>query len=223
MTGPMLPSLSIPIEAAARPSALRITSRKAGLEIRIDGGGRDDRASEAGERLAYVSWYASAFVAGELAKACSGLLQSSGFRSDAEGWHVFAAEHVKTLVAAASTQANIHAIAAPSGPRSRTPWTTQRVARLGFLIGLGWTAKRIAADPLIRSTANNVYRQAHRFGLAMSDAPQGHASIRLPLSISGAYDRAAARAGMTREALVRRIVIAAGADQRLLDEASAVL
>ncbi len=105
--------------------------------------------------------------------------------------------------------------------RPRQAWTHERAARLGFLIGLGWTAKRIAADPLIGSTPNNVYRQAHRLGLAMSDAPQGHVAIRLPLATSGAYDRAAARAGITREALVRRVVILA-ADHGLLDEAASI-
>ena len=116
-----------------------------------------------------------------------------------------------------------HALAASAivKSRPRQAWTYERAARLGFLIGLGWTAKRIAADPLIRSTPNNVYRQANRLGLAMSDAPQGHVAIRLPLATSGAYDRAAARAGITREALVRRVVIIA-AEHHLLDEAASL-
>ncbi len=34
----------------------------------------------------------------------------------------------------------------------KTSWTTERVARLGFLVGQGFGAKRIAEDPFIAST-----------------------------------------------------------------------
>jgi hypothetical protein len=40
----------------------------------------------------------------------------------------------------------------------KTRWTQERVARLGFLVGQGWDAKRVARDPLIASTATNVHR-----------------------------------------------------------------
>ena len=36
--------------------------------------------------------------------------------------------------------------------KTRTRWTAERIARLGFLIGLHWDAKRVADDPLIAST-----------------------------------------------------------------------
>ena len=42
----------------------------------------------------------------------------------------------------------------------KSRWTGERIARLGFLLGLGWDAKRIAEDPIISSTPNNVHRQA---------------------------------------------------------------
>jgi hypothetical protein len=37
-------------------------------------------------------------------------------------------------------------------------WTGERIAR-GFFLGLGWDAKRVAEDPIIASTPNNVFRQ----------------------------------------------------------------
>jgi hypothetical protein len=30
----------------------------------------------------------------------------------------------------------------------KSRWTGERIARLGFLLGLGWDAKRIAQDPI---------------------------------------------------------------------------
>ena len=52
----------------------------------------------------------------------------------------------------------------------KTHWTGERIARLGFLLGLGWDAKRIAEDPIIASTPNNVHRQVQRFGLGFRAA-----------------------------------------------------
>ncbi len=96
-------------------------------------------------------------------------------------------------------------------PRRRH-WTAERVARLGFLIGLNWDAGRIAADPLIASTANNVHRQAHRFGLAFREA-----SSRLPPSAAALYDAAAARRGLTRDGLIQQLLVAAAEDASLID------
>jgi len=61
----------------------------------------------------------------------------------------------------------------------KSRWTGERIARLGFLLGLGWDAKRIAEDPIISSTPNNVHRQAQRFGLAFRAAAVAM-SLRLP-------------------------------------------
>ena len=79
----------------------------------------------------------------------------------------------------------------------KTRWTAERIARLGFLIGLGWEAKRVAEDPLIVSTPNNVHRQAQRFGLAFRAVPVS--PLRLPPDAAELYDAAAAKRGMTRE------------------------
>jgi hypothetical protein len=70
----------------------------------------------------------------------------------------------------------------------KTRWTAERIARLGFLIGLGWEAKRVADDPLIVSTPNNVHRQAQRFGLAFRAVPAS--PLRLPPDAAETYNAA---------------------------------
>jgi hypothetical protein len=97
--------------------------------------------------------------------------------------------------------------------RSRTIWTAARIARLGFLIGQGYAAKRIADDPLIGSTANNVHRQAQRFGLAFREA----LALRLPPEAAAQYDCAAQKRGLTREGLIKLLVMTAAAEPNLLD------
>ncbi len=102
----------------------------------------------------------------------------------------------------------------PTSPL-KTRWTSERVARLGFLVGQGWDAKRVAADPLIASTPNNVHRQAQRFGLAFRDTL---ASLcRLPGEAVTLYDAAATKRGLTREGLIRMLLIAAASDAALID------
>jgi hypothetical protein len=85
------------------------------------------------------------------------------------------------------------------------------------LIGLGWEAKRVAEDPLIISTPNNVHRQAQRFGLAFRAEPAPASPLRLPPEASELYDAAAAKRGLTREALIRLLLVVAAEDQMLLD------
>jgi len=97
----------------------------------------------------------------------------------------------------------------------KTRWTAERIARLGFLIGLGWDAKRVAEDPLIVSTANNVHRQAQRFGLAFRAVPAS--PFRLPPEANELYDSAATKRGLTREALMRMLLIVAAEDPSLID------
>lgn len=95
----------------------------------------------------------------------------------------------------------------------RTRWSTSRVARLGFLVGQGWDAKRVAGDPAIASTPNNVHRQAQRFGLAFREA----SGLRLPLDVATRLDAAAGRRGLTRDGLIRSLLVAAGSDATLID------
>jgi hypothetical protein len=99
--------------------------------------------------------------------------------------------------------------------RSKTAWTTERIARLGFLVGQGLAAKRIAADPLIASTPNNVHRQAQRFGLAFRESMA--TTARLPPEAAARYDAAAAKRGVTREAVIRLLLLVAADEPNLLD------
>ncbi len=100
-------------------------------------------------------------------------------------------------------------------PRRKTTWTTERVAWLGFLVGQGFATKRIADDPLIASTPNNVHPQAQRFGLALRDAKG--AALRLPPDTAARFDEAAAKRGVTRETLIRLLLVTAGTEPSLLD------
>ena len=98
-------------------------------------------------------------------------------------------------------------------PSFRTRWSAPRIARLGFLIGQGWDAKRVAGDPMITSTSTNVHRQAQRFGLAFRDVT----ALRLPHDVADRFDIAADKRGVTRDGLIRSILVAAGSDAALID------
>ncbi|WP_036263282.1 hypothetical protein [Methylocapsa aurea] len=95
-------------------------------------------------------------------------------------------------------------------------WTGERIARLGFLLGMGWDARRIAEDPLIASTPNNVHRQAQRFGLAFRAAAAAIA-LRLPPDAASLYDAAASKRNLTREAMIRLLLLVVAAEPALLD------
>lgn len=99
--------------------------------------------------------------------------------------------------------------------KSKTVWTAERIARLGFLVGQGFAAKRIADDPLIASTPNNVHRQAQRFGLAFREAAT--AALRLPPEAAARYDAAAEKRGLTREGVIKLLVMTAADEPNLLD------
>lgn len=85
----------------------------------------------------------------------------------------------------------------------------------GLSGGQGFAAKRIADDPLIASTPNNVHRQAQRFGLAFRDALA--TAVRLPAEAAARYDAAAEKRGVTRESLIKLLVMTAAAEPNLLD------
>ncbi|MCI0468084.1 MAG: hypothetical protein L0Y57_13980 [Beijerinckiaceae bacterium] len=98
----------------------------------------------------------------------------------------------------------------------KSRWTGERIARLGFLLGMGWDAKRIAEDPIISSTPNNVHRQAQRFGLAFRAA-----AAAIPLRLSGEaashFDGAASKRGLTRDGIIRLLLLEVASEPSLLD------
>ena len=100
-----------------------------------------------------------------------------------------------------------------STPSSQRPWTRDRVARLGFLVGQGLDAEHVGRDPAVATSPGNVRRQANRFGLALRDA----ADRRLPPDVRQRLDVAAERRGLSRERLIRSLVIAAGSDPSLIN------
>ena len=84
----------------------------------------------------------------------------------------------------------------------KTRWTGERIARLGFLVGLGWDAKRIAADPIIHSTDNNVHRQVQRFGLGFRSADK----LSLKQDVVKAIEPIAGELGLSPESLVNKLM-----------------
>jgi hypothetical protein len=94
-------------------------------------------------------------------------------------------------------------------------WTGERIARLGFLIGLGWSAKLIAADPIVASTDHNVHIQASRYGLSFRRA-KGIATF-LPARAIHHFERAATKRGLSYDALIRLLLLEIAADPNLLD------
>ena len=98
----------------------------------------------------------------------------------------------------------------------KSHWTGERIARLGFLLGLGWDAKRVAEDPIIASTPNNVHRQAQRFGLAFRAAAAAMA-LNLPPDATSHFEAAASKRGLSRDAMIRNLLLEVAADPYLLD------
>src|SRR5438552_18951947 len=91
----------------------------------------------------------------------------------------------------------------------KSRWTGERIARLGFLLGLGWDAKRVAEDPIIASTPNNVHRQVQRFGLGFRAAAAAlslQLSLQLPPDATGHFEAAATKRGLSHDAMIRKLL-----------------
>lgn len=76
-------------------------------------------------------------------------------------------------------------------------WTCRRIARLGFLIGLGWSAKRVAEDSIIATDPNNVHQRAKEFGLSFREAQT--LSLDLSPEAHRRFGDAAERRGLSRD------------------------
>src|SRR3984893_6259415 len=95
-------------------------------------------------------------------------------------------------------------------------WTCERIARLGILVGLGWDANRIAEDLIAASSPNNVHRQVQRVGLAFRAA--------MPALLDGVgpdaaakFQTAAVKRGLSREGLIRVLLLEIATDPNLID------
>jgi hypothetical protein len=91
--------------------------------------------------------------------------------------------------------------------RAGIKWTDERLARLGFLIGLGWFGDKVAAD--FGTTSENVYRQAKRFGLSFREAAW--------LRERDHFRKAAEKRGITLDELLMRLLAEIEADPVLID------
>jgi hypothetical protein len=99
----------------------------------------------------------------------------------------------------------------------RSRWTGERIARLGFLIGLGLDAKSVAADPIISSTDGNVHRQVKRFGLNFRSAKDLLIFHNIPQECINNFDNAAKKRRMTTGELLHEIIKIITIEPYLLD------
>lgn len=96
---------------------------------------------------------------------------------------------------------------------SHTHWNSKRIARLGLLVGLGWDARRISEDPIIDSTPNTVHQRIHKLELSMREGQ----SFEMTMEAQRRFDTAASKRGLTRDALVKRLVHELANDPCLLN------
>src|ERR1700757_3027288 len=99
----------------------------------------------------------------------------------------------------------------------KSRWTLERVARLGFLLGSGWDQKRIASDPIISCSLENVQCQANRYGLSLRDMSVSTYMRRLSPQHMAAFDAASAKRGITRQSLIRRLLIEMAEEPNLIE------
>ena len=191
------------------PGVLRILARRNDSEVLILHG--EEREIRDGERLVWIEQLPSNAVAEAVSGECSRTLADCpSFAPGADGWHPFEVAHLPNLVIKAKTHLNVTYRLRQEPPRDRQAWTGKRIALVGFLAGQGWTAKRIAEHPLIRSTEGNIFKQAHKFEIPLPGSSQCQLVIRsLPVSVKAKLQGAVLRANLTDEAFARSLLIKA--------------
>ena len=184
--------------------ALRILARRNDSQILVLHG--EERGIGDDERLAWVEWFGSPAIAEEVSRFCSYRLATGHFPPDAQGWHPYPVEHLPTLIGNAKTHLNIglRQKARPTPSRKRQPWSREKDAMFCLFVGQGRSAQSIADDPYIQASVDMVYKQAQRLGLSLQNRPRGQVIIRLPAATLAAYEAAAVREGLTRDALIQR-------------------
>lgn len=96
-----------------------------------------------------------------------------------------------------------------------TKWTNHRLARLGFLIGLGWDAAQISHDPIVHASEGSVYRKAGLLGLSFREAR--YQSKRLPRSSMAPFEAAAEKRAMLPDVLIRQLLLVIAREPALID------
>jgi hypothetical protein len=95
-------------------------------------------------------------------------------------------------------------------------WAASRLARFGFLIGIGWNAKQVAEDPVVATTPSNAHAKASRLGLSFRTAAAQREGLNLAGPRLAYFDAAARRRGLSREGLLHRLLNVV-ADERMID------
>jgi len=99
---------------------------------------------------------------------------------------------------------------------TKSRWDQTRCALFGFLVGQGWDAKRIADHPLIRSTNNNVHRQAQRFGLSFREVSNNNL-LKLNKEHREVFEQAGLKRGLTYELFIQYILMTLAKEPTLID------
>ena len=95
----------------------------------------------------------------------------------------------------------------------KSVWTGDRIAKLGYLVGAGLDARRIAAHPKISTTSNNVYRTAQRFGLRFSEVAK---SFQIAPAIATVLEAEAAARGYTLDTVLAKLLSTCAAEPHLI-------
>ena len=93
-------------------------------------------------------------------------------------------------------------------------WTPELIARLGYLCGLGWDGEAIAIS--IGTSPSNIYRQLSIYGISIR-AKGATAAIELPSAASKFYTIAGKSRGLTRDAMIQKLLLEVADDPFLLD------
>lgn len=98
---------------------------------------------------------------------------------------------------------------------NETHWRSDRIFRLGVLVGMGWGSKRIASDPLIHSTMDRVRHKVCELGGGFRDI-RGM-SVILRHAAGDFYDAEASKRCLTREKLIQVMLEEIAKDKTLFD------
>jgi hypothetical protein len=93
-------------------------------------------------------------------------------------------------------------------------WTPVRAARLGYLAGLGYSAREIANDPIVDSTETNIGRHASRFKVSLKEGRQRPVP---EVTLTKAFRDAARTRDLRVDELIHKVIAAVAAEPNLID------
>lgn len=92
-----------------------------------------------------------------------------------------------------------------TNPEKNWRWPPTRIARIGFLLGLGMSPAQIAADSFVRSTEARVRAAMLRWGLRHDGRHDGVVCIGLSHNDREAWEAEAIARGVTVSGMLRRV------------------